>query len=223
MARIVQFLLFFCLFSQSAQGQTFDAPKLGKVDSQVRIRIVGKVNDLKIECRPANEDWFATKALDDSIVILFYPKEIKTYHFILADNLMNKTILQFTTIKITKDGKDTPDTPDVPVPVPVVKGPYTDRLSPFYLTAPNDAAKKELADIFDAMASNVKIFTTYLQAQTKLKEYSDKEFLHNELQPLRDEMTKVLKEQLGTTDGPIDQVKFTRTFTDLASSVRGIK
>jgi hypothetical protein len=194
--------------------------KDGKIGPTMRLKVEGALTDPKFDCVPVNENWFVVKQLDNTVVILFDPQDEGTYWFILSDNAGGKTIQSVVKVQI---GKPVPPKPDVPVPdVPVNKGIYTDRLTAPYLVSPNPSAKKELSDIYAAMAINVAQFATNKDANVALATRCSKEFTNGELQAVRDEAAKILQEQLKMLNGPVNKDLFIKVFNDLSKSVAGI-
>lgn len=128
MKKILAFA-FLCIFAftESAEAQIkIEGPKEATTGYRVKAKLTLDVMDPKIECFPANDDWFAVQDFSGNKYIDFVPgkkavpagQSHQLYTFVIAGNKANKTYLMLWEVVVKPDGPPEPAPPPKPKPIP---------------------------------------------------------------------------------------------------------
>lgn len=176
-----------CLPSLANAQLSIDGPKTGTMGYRSKAKLQIDVNDPKLTCAPANDDWMAVQDFTGQKYIDFVPGKAllmgpdgkfqsRLFTFTVAGNKENKTYLQTWEILITPDSDvvPTPVPTPVPVPVPTPNSDLDNAIQSSYLVSPDATALSRLTDVYidfkaqvDANKfANNKDAHTYLQSKS---------------------------------------------------------
>lgn len=211
--------LFIALANFATAQIKFVGETKAKVGELIRLKVPDvKGNDLKIVCVPANDDWEATRNLDNQIVIFLFPKKPGTYTIVLAANESNKTLLGTTSVEFV-------DAAPQPLPTPIPTDPLYKSLKAAYLVSPDADAATKLIGVYEGMVASQKRspFATMQDAWTVLQNTTKAELNSDSiLRSVRDEVANYLQKNVGTS-GPLDGDKFIKAFTAVAETLKAVK
>lgn len=220
-----------CLFllPSLAFGQVkIEGPKEGIVGYRTKAKLALNVDDPKIVCFPANDDWMAIQDFAGNKYIDFVPgrkflsgAESKLVTFIVAGNKDGKTFLETWEVTIK------PDEEAPPKPKPddeITKTELYKTIRAVYMVNPNSDAKTRLISVYKAFQDGLSAYTSNDMAWKALVTITDSKMKsHDELRTTRDAVAEYFKKEIGQLPTTWDKAKTNKAVADVIAVLEAIK
>lgn len=209
-----------------------DGPKEGTVGYRVKGKLTLEVDDPKVSCFPANDDWMVVKdAFSGLLYIDFVPgKKILgkakslAFTYIVAGNKGGKTYLETWTVLISADEDATPFVPPAPQPDDVTKSDLYKSLLAAYKVNPSGYSKDKLVTVYTTFVTNVK-GTTYKsnkEAWDGLVTLTKASLADPDLRGVRDAVADYLIASAGQSGIQWSQAKITAAMEKVIACLKAI-
>lgn len=182
-----------------------EGPKEATTGYRVKAKLTLDVVDPKIQCFPANDDWFAVQDFSGNKFIDFVPgkKSVpegaasQLFTFVIAGNKEGKTYLELWEVTVKPDGDVIPKPKPKPEPDEAKSQLYKDLLAA-YKVSPSATARTTLIEGYTAFLDEVKA-DKYVSASFAGKALADKFANLTELHGVRDVVADYLQKHAGQT------------------------
>lgn len=199
-----------------------EGPSEGTVGYRVKAKLILDVDDPKVLCVPANDDWLAGQDFAGNKYIDFVPGRKlttqTTFTFIVAGNKAGKTYIETWVVVVKPDG------PPAPPPEPeIIKTELYKSLLAAYKVSPSATAKANLLKVYTAFHGDVDAgkFSTFKEAHDTLKAVTPK-FVGTDLQGVRDAVADYFGSQVGNKGSVYDKDKLSAAVAKVIAALTAI-
>lgn len=218
------------LLPSLAFGQVkIEGPKEGTVGYRTKAKLTLDVDDPKIVCFPANDDWMAIQDFAGNKYIDFVPgrkflggEGTKLVTFVVAGNKAGKTYLETWEVVIKPD-EDVVPLPK-PKPIPEPDSELYKTLRAVYMVNPNAESKTRLISVYKAFQDGLGSYSSNDMAWKALMNITDSKMKsHDELRTTRDAVAEHFKKEIGQIPTAWDKSKTNKAVSDVIAVLEAIK
>jgi hypothetical protein len=196
-----------------------EGPKEGMVGYRIKAKLTLAVDDPKIVCFPANDDWMGIQDFSGNKYIDFVPNKkllgdepSKLYTFVVAGNKAGKTFLETWEVTVKAD-EDAPLPP--PKPKPEVSELYKS-IRAVYMVNPDAEAKAKLITVYKQFLNGVEAdsYASNSAAHQDLVKLTNSK-LTNELKTTRDVVAAHFQKAVGQRPNEWDKAKTAKAIAEV--------
>lgn len=212
-------VLLLTLLPTFAFGQVkIDGPKEGVVGYRTKAKLTLDVDDPKIICFPANDDWMAIQDFSGNKYIDFVPGRKflgKVVTFVVSGNKAGKTYLEVWEVVIRPD-EDLPETD-------ITKTDLYKSIRAAYMVNPDADAKARLTEVYRTFLDKMGTYNSNSSAYASLVVITESKMKSGELRSTRDTVAEYFKKTIGQVPNAWDKAKAVKAVTEVIAVLEAIK